>query len=311
MSDRPSPESPLTMRELRQNYADGRNIMDILRASEGRDDNSSRAVRLSYDLQAGSYIRMNNAPGAKEHLAVRVQAVVGCLRDLAFDSIVEAGCGEATTLVEVVRALPKPPRTVRAFDLSWSRASQAVAHAARSGLVADVFMADMEHIPLPDNACDLVFTSHAIEPNRGRESPILAELHRVAARYVALFEPCYELASPEQRARMDRHRYCRDLPGHARALGFAVMRHEVLEPLRDRGMTTLLLLEKEPLPRPAARYACPHCRTVLVSHLGHWFCPECCLVFPVLAGVPCLDPTSGILASHYLDAPVGQIPFAR
>lgn len=301
-----SRQKPLrSTRELKDLYEQGHNIMEVLRASEGSVDNSLRAVRLSYDLQAGSYVRSMGEPGIMEFQHERNSEIVECLSGLRFGSLLEAGCGEATTLTGVLRHMPDSPAEILGFDLSWSRISHALGHTRQAGVRANLFVAAMEHIPLRDNACDLVFTSHAVEPNRGREAVILAELHRVARRYVALIEPCYELATPEQREHMDRHRYCQNLAGHARDLGFTVLRHHLLE-RTSRGRTALLLLEKqEDRPGPGTAFACPLCRASLVGHLGHWFCPECFLVFPVIAGIPCLDPSCGILASHFLEAQAG------
>lgn len=291
------------LRKIRTHYEGGGNIIEMLRTLEGGNENSTHAVRLSYDIQAGSYIKMNRGRAAQELLAVRAQEIVKHLQPLSFDSLLEAGCGDGTMLTAVLQRIPAP-KDVLAFDLSWSRASHARAYTKAHGFPVEAFMGNMEQVPLPDNACDVVFTSHAIEPNGGKETILLAELHRIARRHVALFEPCYELALPEQKAHMDRHGYCRDLPAHAQALGFKVLCHKPIEALRDRGATALLLLEKqEAAPAKMSGYACPICHEQLRPHLGHWFCQECGLVYPVIADVPCLDPTCGILATHYLAAP--------
>lgn len=301
MSRAKNAPAPRSTREIKELYEQGANIMDVLRAGDEAAGNSLQAVRLSYDLQAGSYVKSMEAPGAREFQDARNGEIVDCLRGLAFDSLLEAGCGEATTLAGVLRHMQAQPARVLGFDLSWSRIRQARLFARGAGVRAELFVAAMEHIPLPDNACDLVLTSHAVEPNLGRERAILSELYRVARRHVALFEPCYELAVPEQREHMERNRYCRNLAGQARDLGFNVLRHHLLE-RTSRGRTALLLLEKpDSGPGPGPGYACPLCRTPLVGHLGHWFCPECFLVFPVLGGIPCLDPSCGILAGQFLE----------
>jgi histidinol-phosphate/aromatic aminotransferase/cobyric acid decarboxylase-like protein len=91
------------------------------------------------------------------------------------------------------------------------------------------FRAELAAIPLSDNSVDVVTTNHAIEPNGGREVEILFELLRIAKRKIVLFEPCYEIATDEGKARMRQHGYVRDLRGHLEELGAKV---ESLTPLK-------------------------------------------------------------------------------
>jgi ubiquinone/menaquinone biosynthesis C-methylase UbiE len=72
------------------------------------------------------------------------------------------------------------------------------------------FVADMAKLPLVDRSVDGVFASHALEPNHGRESELLAELLRVARRKLLLFEPSWEYANQATRSRMKKHGYVRD-----------------------------------------------------------------------------------------------------
>src|SRR5437763_14892597 len=74
-----------------------------------------------------------------------------------------------------------------------------------------VMRAELSSIPLPSSSVDVVTTSHALEPNGGREREIIAELVRIARRKLVLFEPCYEMASPEAKARMESLGYIRGL----------------------------------------------------------------------------------------------------
>ena len=74
-----------------------------------------------------------------------------------------------------------------------------------------LFVADMALLPLADSSVDVVFTSHALEPNHGREEQLLKELLRVARRHLLLFEPSWENADQAVRDRMVQHGYVRDL----------------------------------------------------------------------------------------------------
>ena len=61
----------------------------------------------------------------------------------------------------------------------------------------NAFCGDLLHIPLCSNSIDVVITSHAIEPNGGKETKILKELLRVCKKHLILFEPSYENNSIE------------------------------------------------------------------------------------------------------------------
>jgi hypothetical protein len=166
-------------------------------------------------------------------------------------------------------------------DISWSRI-----HVGRSHFrPATLFVSELEALPLADDSMDVVYTSHAIEPNWGRESVILAELYRVAGRYLVLFEPSYELASAQARARMDAHGYCRGLREMAEQLNFDVIEHRLIDcPMNPLNPTALLLIEKR-MTRQAdgnPAFFCPSCRGPLVTDADCYFCPAEGLVYPTL-----------------------------
>jgi hypothetical protein len=93
----------------------------------------------------------------------------------------------------------------------------------------ETFKAELSSIPLADASVDVVTTNHALEPNGGREREILLELARVARRKLVLFEPCFEIADDDARARMTEHGYIRGLADHARAIGATVESVTALE----------------------------------------------------------------------------------
>ncbi|NDV20646.1 methyltransferase domain-containing protein [Pseudodesulfovibrio sp. JC047] len=301
MTRQPRHESDISMAELKREYDKGTNLIRYIRKETGTDMVSAQMILKSYDLQTGSYIAALSDPGAPEFQKARARDIVNSLGDVTFDSLLEAGCGEGTTLVHVVNELSTPPSTIAGFDISWSRVKYARHFATKNALNGTFFMGEMTHFPVPDNAYDMVFTSHSIEPNRGAEHTILAEIHRVTRRYAALVEPCYELATPAMRDHMDTHLYCRNLASHAQDAGFSILAHHLLEKTH-KGRTMMLLLEKPSAqPAPSPGFACPSCTSPLISHAGHLFCPECMVVYPILDGLPCLRKEHAIIASTFLD----------
>jgi ubiquinone/menaquinone biosynthesis C-methylase UbiE len=124
-------------------------------------------------------------------------------------SLLEGGCEEATTLAGVLNALPRKPSECLGFDISWSRCAEGLGWLKSVEASAKLFVAELFAIPLADESVDVVYTSHSIEPNGGREEEALTELLRVARRAVALIEPLYELGTPEAQERMRHHGYVR------------------------------------------------------------------------------------------------------
>jgi ubiquinone/menaquinone biosynthesis C-methylase UbiE/uncharacterized protein YbaR (Trm112 family) len=295
-----------TLRELKELYARDVNIMGLFRALTGSNQNTLDAILVAYDLQAGSYIRALADPIHRQKFDRYAAEIAGVLSGLGHGSILEAGVGEATTLCAVASRMDPRPARIAGFDISWSRIACGRRYAERSGVGDfELFTGDLFHIPAAENSFDIVYTAHSIEPNHGREREALAELYRVTRRWLALFEPTYELGNAETQARIEQHSYCRGLPQIAGELGLRVARHELLRsPMRDNNQTALLLIEKQTDAEPAdaSFYACPACREALLRDRGNFFCESCSLIYPVIGGIPCLLPANGILGSKYLEA---------
>jgi SAM-dependent methyltransferase len=291
-----------TIAELKELYGKNVNVMQLFRELGGTNRNSREAILVSYDLQSGSYTQALEKPDYREKHERYTAALAQVLERLDGDSLLEAGVGEATTLCNTVAKLRRPPPTIHGFDISWSRIAYARRFASGFAFAPRFSTGDLFHIPAPDGSFDIVLTSHAIEPNHGRECEALAELFRVARKWLVVFEPSYELGSAEARARIEANGYVRGLPEAARALGLEVVEHRLLEfsynPLNP---TALLLIRKpEPAASAAPAFGCPLCRQPLAAVHGQLFCESCSLVFPVIDGIPCLLPGNGILASKFL-----------
>lgn len=293
----------LTGSQLREAYRNGENITALLRGQTG-GENSAGIIEAAYDLQAGSYVRSQRDPKRSEFKAAYAAELIKVFAEIGMPScVLEAGVGEATTLSYVLKAMGKPMPAM-GLDISWSRVNWAKRWLREQGIEGvKLALADLEHLPLADHAIDVVYTSHSIEPNRGREREILAELYRVTGRYLVLLEPGYELASEKARARMDEHGYCGDLPGQAEALGMRVVRHRLF-PLSANpdNPTALTVIEKATDHKPDnLKWHCPVAGGQLVESQGAFYSDQSMLAYPVLGGLPCLRGEKGIIASQFLD----------
>jgi hypothetical protein len=294
-----------SLTDLRDAYARNENITHILRERSGSSSNDQSTILIAYDLQAGSYVQSLRDPDHRRAVEQYTDTIASVLRPLNVRSLLEPGTGEATTLQNVVSRLNLAPGTpILGYDISWSRVHVGRKHLQAYGMTAQLFVGELEAIPLPDNAVDVVFTSHAVEPNHGREVEILSELYRVAGRFVVLFEPCYELASPEARARMEHHGYCRDLRVTAERMGCKVIAHRLIETsINPHNPTAVLVIEKgaDECSAVMPAYHCPSCRQPLTLAKGSYYCAAEGLAYPILDQIPCLSRHSAILATHFLN----------
>lgn len=291
---------PWTPWALADAYARGENITALLREA-GAAGNAEAAILTAYDLQAGSYVARMAETGFREALDVFARSVARELATLGpQQSLLEAGVGEATFLRRLLEVAEPPPPIVHACDLSWSRVAVARDWLAAGKLAVQLKVARMSALPYRDDSFDVVLTSHAIEPNHGREAELLAELYRVAARWLVLTEPAYEFASPEARARMEALGYCRDLAGHARRLGMEVVRSELLLPLiSERNPTAITVIAKQPgAPSATPALVCPRWRTPLEDRADCSFSPRSLTAYPRIGGIDCLVPEQGVIAGQ-------------
>ena len=294
------------MRRLRAAYARRENVMDLLRDETGSQQNSTEAVLTAYDLQAGTYRRLLSNPEYRVRKAHNTGIIAEVLSQLPGDSLLDAGVGEATTLGPVLHKLNRRFSRVAGFDLSWSRLAHAREYLDEIG-ITDVllFTGDLMHIPVADETFDIVFTSHALEPNHEREREVIAELARISRRWIVLFEPSYEHGSEQTREAITRKGYVRGLADAAKANGLAIVRDELAGFICSPGNETgLLILKKEPLRDrcdPSAEWlVCPLCKRALLKVRGNNFCPEDGLAFPILDDLPCLLAQNGVLATQFV-----------
>jgi SAM-dependent methyltransferase len=293
----------LTPKDLKEAYERGENISALLRRHSGEVRNSEDVIQMSYDLQAGSYVAVQQAGELREKLGRYAKVIADELAALGpIYSLLDAGVGEATTLLRVLQDLPAQPKIIHGVDISWSRLKVGGEWFKTEGgpLDTQFIVATLSHLPYADNSFDVVYTSHAIEPNGGREQELLTELYRVTGRYLVLFEPGYELAPPDARKRMEHHGYCRDLPGHAKALGMKVLKHELAAACVNPGNpTAVTIIDKNAggASQCVPWLVCPQYRTPMVTAEDLYYSEDSLRAYPVLRGIPCLKPEHGIIAS--------------
>lgn len=294
------------IKKIKQIYSDGGNIIRYLKNADHRMQNEIEDIMISYDFQAGSYtdvFRNHAAYGSiKKHQAEKLAGIIDGFA-CPIESLLEAGVGEATTLVPTWNYLKR--KDIEWFggnDISYSRIHVARQFAAEEEAEnANLFVANIFDMPIKDNGMDVVYTFHSIEPNGGFESELLDELYRIAKKYIILIEPDYNLADDAGKRRMDENGYVKDVAGIAKNKGWKIIVDEPFgidsNALNPAG---LLVIEKNPHDesnRSAGKFCCPVTHTDLEVIGNAYFSRESLLAYPVLNGIPCLRKENAILAT--------------
>lgn len=294
-----------SINELRQAYSRGENIAQLL-ASSNPDADRAEIIEVAYDIQSGSYTRI--ALENPERLKRYAHEIFTLSRQYLskYDWVLDCGAGELTTLSALSEHLPQQCQLL-ACDISLSRlrVGRRFAEQMMRGDLAKslkLFVADMARLPLADNSVDVVFTSHALEPNHKREEQLLKELLRVARRNLLLFEPSWENADQAMRDRMAQHGYVRDLPQHIQAAGGRLISVKPLpNPLNPMNPTYCYVVE--PVDKPQQTFAdqafqCPRSGQALQKQQGYWWSQEGGWAYPEIDGIACLREKHAVLMSH-------------
>ena len=293
---------PNTLKNL---YKRGKNITEYLKHGKKSKKNTDETIMISYDLQSGSYIKYTEThPEYSEKYTRAISKVINDLY-VPLGSILEAGVGEATTLANVVLKLKKLPKKILGFDLAWSRVRYSVEYMKKKGVKNSfLFVGDLFNIPLADNSIDIVYTSHSIEPNGGREKEALRELMRITKKYLILLEPAYEFADAKGKKRMNKHGYITNLYSVALSLGLNVIEHRLFDvydnPLNPTGLMVIKKKVKNNQ-KTDSLIQCPVTKTPLKPLRGAYFSKKSFLAYPIIDGVPCLLCENAIIATHYAD----------
>lgn len=288
--------------QIKAIYEKNENVIQYLKDLDGNSNNSLEDILISYDFQAGSYIEFyEKNPNTKDRYC---EELVKIINDLGvFESMIEIGVGEATTMANVATLIDNESMYIYGFDISWSRIKYAKKFLKKKGLERiNLFVADLFVMPIKDNSIDIVYTSHSIEPNGGKEKEALIELYRITNKYLILLEPSYEFANDEAKKRMLKHGYVTNLYDTAKELGYEVIEHRLFgindNPLNPTG---LIVIRKECNQIIKNPLCCPLTKKNIILKNNCYFSKDSLLLYPIIDDTPCFLPQNAILASKFLE----------
>ncbi|NVK37117.1 MAG: class I SAM-dependent methyltransferase [Gammaproteobacteria bacterium] len=291
--------------ELKKLYESGVNISQYLREKFGLQFNDDRIIELTYDLQSGSYIDALNDEESRNNKKRYTDEMARIIQTYcpSPNSLLKGGTGECVTLLGILQGLDRVVPHIHGFDMCWSRVAYGRQHLSANG-VQDFQLATgtLSAPPYMEHSFEVVVTSHSMEPNGGREAEILQALYRVTGEWLILFEPSYEHASPDGKHRMDAMGYVKDLPKHAKALGYEVVDHFPLAAtMNPMNPTAATIIRKPRAVLAQPKLACPITHSELSVTPDGYFSIEGMCMYPVISGIGCLKHSNAIVASKYPD----------
>lgn len=284
---------------LKEKYKQGENLINFITLNYPSAEALKSAINISYDIQSGSYVEnFKRDPAYYEAYLSDYAAIINQLGPIK--NIVEAGVGEATTLLPLLAKLNHKPDQLIGFDSSWSRISTARKFASDLNTINPLLaVGNLFNCPLKDNSVDLVLTSHAIEPNGGLEKEALIELHRITKKYLVMFEPIYELADQKGKDRMNQLGYVKGLKQTAIDLGYNVIRFELLSYNKDLSNPTGVIVIQKNIDSESEeiQFCDPVSKLPLIDSLDCMYNKESGLSYPKIMGIPCLKIENAIVTT--------------
>ncbi len=299
----------IDLKELKQVFSNGDNIISYLKRKEKDDFNLTKAIEIAYDLQSGSYIEHynNNHESWKSECSEYVKILKQHIK--IGDRVLDCGTGEMTNLFGIFNQILLKNMKIYCFDISLSRilyGRQFLKKNASSELINSIvpFVADINSIPLMNKSMDVIFSMHGLEPNHGMEKNILKEIFRVARRKVILFEPCFEKNSIEGQKRMEQHGYIRNLTKHIEDLGGVIENVIKLDKASKNPLNrTYAHVIKPPLIKEGSLnegpFTCPINQIKLnVERKDCYYSYDTMCIYPIISSVPILKKEAAIVSYH-------------
>ncbi len=206
----------MDIEKLKKLYSKNININQYLRKKT--DLNEDQIVKLSYDMQTGSYIKNFNIKKSSKVLKNLIQEI----NSTNFKTLLDFGSGELTNFYSITKHIKnKNKKFFFACDLSFSRVYAGVNFLKKKNVSLKnkvFFINESYDLPFPDSSIDIVTTCHSVEPNKKFATNIIKELFRITKKKLILFEPDINLVKKKNyqnsnliKKRFEKHNYVKNI----------------------------------------------------------------------------------------------------
>ena len=273
---------------------------------------NEKFVEQQYDELSGLYIQDNYYKGRMRYSIVNCevkevssidnarmirQEIRDVLNKYEFESVLEVGVGEITSLEDVYSAFG-PNLECYGIDLSLNRLYHGLNEfGKRHDKLPTVAKANAIKLPFPDDAFDLVYTRHALEQMPEIYQSALDEIIRVSKKYIVLFEPSYELGSFAQKVKMLNSDYVRGIPRYLASknnveVGDVYLMKNSANPLNHTSCVQVKVKKNVStlLTSSAVPFACPITKEPMELKAGYYYSSKASRAYPVVEGIPNFDP---------------------
>ena len=225
------------------------------------------------------------------------------LSELSFESLLEVGAGELTTIESIYSHYSQNINTMYGIDLSLNRMLHGlVEFRKRHDFVPTISKANALQLPFQDSSFDLVYSRHALEQMQGIYKIALSEMIRVSRKYIVLFEPSFEKGNLTQKVKMIRNDYFRGLDSFltsrkdVEVLDSFLMKNSA-NPL-NRTACYILKKVASPSKELFKGFVCPVNKDDLENKGSYLFSAKSNLAYPLIDDVPILDADYSFYIDH-------------
>ena len=291
----------IDIKQLKQFFSKKKNIMMYLRNKNKKKLNTEDEIRLSYELQAGSYLSaLENKEFFKknEKYCSEFSKIFSQYKP---SSILHVGTSNGKSICSIIKNMKKKPEDVYGLDISLSSLMFAKKYSENVKPKINFFLGSALNIPFKDNSFDIVFTIQTIASNIGNERKIIKELVRVAKKIVIINQPLYNPKNKKLTAHMEKHAFSKDIMNTIKKMKLNILDNFFLKnDLSTVNKTSVVIINKNSSSKEnPIGYCSPKSKNFLKKINNHFYCEEEGRLYPVINGIPCLESDSNFLCARY------------